>query len=186
MADYHSLNKILPRDENGVTELEEKFSFLYTSDKNMGGDPIKVLLYLNYHPSINQDTPQRDLQKVATEIMEKKSVKKRILYFLEGRDNQFVYDKVFIMSEFKRVYHACMGDDRPYDLTEEGEKFEPDVKTAKGVLDSMAKTLGMMQNVEVKMDAVDDPQAKLRKAAERGNAARMMKMKERNAENKTA
>lgn len=179
MDNHHGLNSMLsPDPETGLTELEEKFCQLYMTDEKFSGQPGEILLHINYSHTLTLSTPKVELNQVASHILEKPKIKKRIEHILNGRDGQFVYDKLKIMNSFEKLRKHAMGEDLIQEEEETNEEFEKrqlkaiNVKDGKGILDSMAKTLGMMQNVEVKVDATNDPREIMKEAAERGKAMR--------------
>jgi len=168
-TDYHIINKLQPKNSDGLTDLEEQFCYLYVADSRYQGKPTKIIVDIKYSPHIVEDTDETIKQTVADEILRKKHIKKRIAELVNDRDGQYVYDRLSVMENYKKVLELSLGE---HLSGEEKENFVPDLKTAKNVLDSMAKTLGMLQTVEVKQDTVDSPQDKLKRAFKLGQKRR--------------
>jgi len=149
---HHSLNSKLSKDpETHLTSKEEMICFLYTTDEWCKGDKVKTLLRANYSAMLSGATPDAEMAKVVNEVFSNKHVKKRIDQIVKDRDGAFVFDRLDVLKNYKQLY----------EMTTQGD--ETDLKTAKAINDSMAKVLGMFDDIK-KVDTGTDP-AKLAKAA---------------------
>jgi hypothetical protein len=174
MNQHRVINAILPRNEYGISVLEERFCYLYTSDPSYQGNAVKILRDIRFSESINSNTPESEIIECASEILSDPPIKKRIDNMTSSRAGVFVYDRLNVMNEYKRVYSACMGDDVEPKEDDKGVLVKPvqDLKTAKSCLDSMSKTLGMFEDVVVLKDEATDPGTKLRNAMRLGREKR--------------
>ena len=175
---HHIANQMMTANADGLTELEERFCYHYMCDERFRGKPEQILLEINYSSTLSDHTPKRELQQVAETILARKHVKRRLESILAGRDGQFVYDKKRVLDAYERMLTIALGEDLQQEDGETDEEFKKrlrgsvDLKNGKAIADSMAKTMGMHQIVEVQKDEAEDPSAKIRAANERSKKRR--------------
>ena len=150
---YHAYNEIQPKNSNGLTEIEERICDLYTTDPMCKGKKSESVLRAIYSPLLSNRTPKADLDIVANEVFSKKTIRKRIDTIIRERDGSFVFDRLEVLENYKALYGMAI----------EGDDDGPDIKTAKSINDSMAKVLGLFD--DVKKQSVGTDPAKLAKAA---------------------
>jgi hypothetical protein len=134
------------RDASGLTELEKQFCFSYlaamdkASIEGESGDDISIdygvwalreagYKFTSDDPKIKEKNERKEVRK----ILGRSEVKAYLNELVKDRDSTLVFDKLWILKEFKSLYRTSSSE-----------------HVKKGLLDSMAKISGLFtENISV-------------------------------------
>lgn len=157
--DFHKENSELKKNEDNITPYEERICFLFVIDEECKGDKVKTLLRANYSPLIHMGLPVEQLTRVATNIFNRKYVKKKLAELLKDRADVLLYDRATVQQYYKEIVSLCLDDPRTEEQkdieSDDYKEWKPDIKNGKATVDSMARTMGMFDETTVQVTGED-------------------------------